>query len=510
MTQNFNEIGSIIGRTGRDMRHQQGSTPEDILHRAKENGFRMDPGTLKQVADVIPGVVHNWDSNVTVICYGSVNSGKTRLLSRLYNDELAEKLEIEIPGATEPIRLLEPEDCPDKSEYLIRVGFKNGVTFWDSPGFQSDDPKLANMSRAFAGLEQQGPPAWHVSEIRVIDTALHPLAIQNIPIQEFESQRLEMENPIAIYCMDPTLTPFSPELQSATRADILALHEIYGDRLIIVCTFKDKLDNWNQKKRDQREELLNYALARDVLGRDAIVCSSTTGEALQTVVKRIFAVSGQNTAKFSEYIQDELRGSRFQHALSNLSKLLAGGLITNYYEAMPYSDLFDRLMIISGVYLQETYSVDEETWQNCNGKIEDIMMSHDLEQFETNKIQREAQGWWERFLSVFGKRYYSMAYTASLALIQEICVALYELIHTLEKGIQTERVDAERVAKWFADAFAERGLEDAIRRKDVVAAQLTLEDTWIAFFKKFHNSSLDVLTQMSTQMSQEKEENHAA
>ena len=489
------------------MRQEKTSTPEKIFSRAKHNGFRIAPGTLKQVADILPGVVHKWNSPITVVFYGPTSSGKTRLQARLYSDELAAALKLVIPGSPEAVNLLEDDASADTTEYIVRVEFKEAVTFFDSPGFQADDPRLANMSRAFAGLKQLGPAAHHVDAIQVVDTALKPLAIQKIPIAELERQ-YPMENPIAIYCLDPTMTPFTPGQQEETRSDILDLHEIYGESLIVVCPFKDKFDDWKKEKRDQRKEILDYALARDVLGRDrdAIACSSTTGEALSTVVKRIFAVSGQNTANFAKYITEELRGSRFQHALSNLSKLIAGGLIKNFYnEAMPYSDLFDRLIIMSGVYLQHTYSVDEDTWKRCNGKIEDIMCSPDREQLEKNVVSRRAKGWWERFQSVFGKRFSATEYTASVALVQDVCVAMYELIHTLEENIKSERVDTERVEKWFASAFAARNLQEAIQRRDLIRVQIELEGAWTECFATFHTEALDVLTQMSV-----KEANHAA
>ena len=491
-----NAIGNIIGRTGRDMRHQNNLTPEEILSRVKQNGYEMDPGTLTEIANVLPALIHNWDDDITAIIYGSTNSGKTKLQARLLHDKLASELKMEIDG--ELVNLLEDADQADKSEYIVRVRFKKDVTFFDSPGFESDDPKLANMSRAFAKLKQQGPPAHRVSEIKLVDTAIQPLSVQHIPIEDLENQ-YPLQNPIALYCMDPTLTPFSPAQQEAKRNDILALHEIYGEQLIIVCPFKDKFDAWDEKKRDRRKEILDYALATDVLGCNAIACSSTTGDGLSNVVKRIFAVSGADTSKISEYIKDELRGSRFQHALSNLSKLIAGGLIRNFYnEAMPYSDLFDRLIIISGVYLQEIYSVDEETWKKCNGKIENIMMSPDLEQLETNVVARKAKGFWERFLSVFGKKFSTTEYTASLALIEHICVELYELIHTLE-GIKSEPIEAKRLEQWFAEAFAARNLQDAIQRRDVIKAQIQLESAWTEFFATFHSEALDVVTQMSAE-----------
>ena len=499
----LDKMGNSIAETSRTLRYNknEGSTPQDILQLSKGNGLVLSPREIKALWDTVPALVQNWDESVYVEIFGDTSAGKSKFTRGILTPEVADRLQITLPGESEAVSVLKSEPSPDATPWIVRVPFKNGVVFYDHPGFNGDDHEISNISRASANLEQLGPPACHVSEIRYIDTARKPLAIEHTPISEWVMKRDPLKDQtIALYLFNMTLNPFGPAQQESTRHDVLALYETYGANLIIGLTFKDVFEGkyWQDpKRRKNRKEILKYALATDVIGSEPIECSGLTGEGLSSLVKRIFAVSGGDTAKIRGFIDEELRGSRFEHARLNLAKLVAGGLIRNdFATSSPREDLFNRLVVICGVFLQEYYSVNERTWEKHQGKIENIMTS-ECETVEARRVRRAAVGWWEKVKeAVFRKKFITTRYSVTLAPILSLVCELYELIHELEPGIKSEKVAPDRVKAFFAAAFQEQQLETAISELDQPKVQLALEKTLTDFFATFHRESLDIKTQL--------------
>ena len=424
----------------------------------------------KQAVDFLPGSLHRLNDNINVVLVGPPDSGKTALANNLYGDEV---------------------DVPDRTKAILRLPFANGFTLWDTPGLLSDED--SNTTRAWLGLEQQHGEA--MSHINFVDAGLQPLAYQHVPV-ETVAEKFSREEAVILFVLDLTMTVSQ---LSTVRADLEALREIYGNRLLVIGAFADQFSDWTPLARKKRREIWS-----ERIGSDWVEYSAMTKEELLEIVRRILQASGRDASDLLPHLKAEV----FPDSLHTLSRLMAAcvwGLKTEYPdkpdEADPYTDLGMRFLILWAVYLDlQGIDIDEASWLKVKDEVEKTI-NHIT---QSGLYTREDKMRHRNYLLTPGERlsnwlrtggYYTVIfYKVNVPALVKIFVLIYGLLHD-SFTIESPRIEDGDLEQWLAAEMVE--IDESYlfnpnsRLEETFAQQL--ETIWVRLFRRFHPSALSAL-----------------
>lgn len=475
---------------------RRGVDIQDILSYCQSEGLPIKPAEMKAKIEYMSGGLHRFAEPTDVVLVSFTDAGKTQFVVSTFAKEVSEALlgSYKTPSG-EDVKILDSTEGAGVTKAIIRVAFgveagkgRAGFTIWDTPGTLSDNSEQTRITEALLDPDMETPPKL----MPFVNARLSPARQEDISIEEMR-ERFPMDRVVVVFMIKLSLTPFEP-FREQIRENIEWLKRIYGDRLLVFGSFKDKLDGWEQGARDLRREILQEVVGADV---EIVEYSGTTKANLLETVKQILRAAGGDPKNLLRYIQTEFRGSRLEFSLRNMAQLIAAGISRRLDSSAPYSDWRLTLTILIAIHLFAHYSVSAEEWLDKSGDIDGIMSENHLHSQVMRERQR-AKGWWQSFWAKLGKKYYKTiaVYTANDVAIAEMCALLYTHVHELEK-VKTPIVDDEKATQWFIARFEENGVAEALEAGDAKALRRSLEDVLIRFWHVHHPEALDLATQVA-------------
>ena len=454
----------------------------DLLKACEADGLEMvAPLALRSAAPYISGSLHRATFEWRIIIVGPSNVGKDRLTIQLLDKDIASALDkVKFPDGS--IRsVLEDQDEPDKTPALIRVEFEGGLVLINTPGFY-EDPTLDDMTRAVLELETES----EVSEIRYIDSARSPAELETLPVEDIP---VDLENDIILYMVNLAMTPLGPFAREIRR-DLQSLRERVGDRLIVVGSFLDRLQEWSPEKQERRRADWSEILQNEI---QMVEYSGLTGQGTQHVVHQLLRAANRDPSYLLPFLRAERKASRLSFSFYSLAALLSS--LCDLDQRYPYTDLIRAITLTCAIHLTVHYSVSEEEWFAKNGDISRIV--EDGMSKETVSQERDPKGFLERIRRWWsGKRFYEdvQVYHISIEALGEVLGLLYALIHELEGVSSAVVTDAER---WFAAELEKVGVASGLSKKDIESVQRALSDVMLKFWRLHHPEALDLKARLN-------------
>ena len=459
---------------------------EDVKFFSRELYPLLEFGGKDGQVSRLPGALNRYDAHeIHVGFIGPTNSGKTGLLRLSMSEAVADRVgPITLPDGSVIEDILGAQDIPDKTKAILKVPLSDSFVIWDTPGLYGDKPALSKFTATLFGLENE------VSELPVIDTSSDPASYEKMPINtllnHFPRKRI-----IVIFIVDLTMTPFSYLAQEQLKADIQRLYELYGERLLVVGSFKDKLDVWDRETREERIEIWKQILG-DI---PMIQYSGKTSAGLLEIMRGVLHRSGGQASDLLPYFNAEAKGSRLTHSLHNLAGLVAAVLTSTSINVLSAPrDMHTSLLCLAAFYASVHYSVSETEWLNLNG---DLARIADSVVSEEESVWRQPKGFFETLASWFGKDYYAVTEKRYLSVeaLAETCVFLYRIVHGFEK-IQSPIVEETVAESWFSKRFTADHIDIALETGDTYSLHLNIGEALIDFWREFHPLSLDLSTRI--------------
>lgn len=434
----------------------------------------------------LPGVFNRYDAQeIHVAFIGPTNGGKTGLARLLMSEKIADQVgNVTLPDGSVLTDILGSQNIPDKTKGIMKIRLSDSFIIWDTPGLYGDNPTLGKLASMLFGLENNN----EVSELPVIeiDTSSAPASYEKMAVIQFPRERM-----IVIFMVDMTMTPFSSFAQQQLKSDIQKLKELYGERLLIVGSFQDKLDHWDDETREERINIWEQVLE----GIPMIQYSGYTKHGLLDIVREIIRRSGQPASSLLPYFNTEAKGERFSHVLNNLSSLIATALTTFDDTVSAPRDMHKSLFCLVALYASIHYQVSENQWLKVNGDLAQIAAGVISDKKE---ISRPPSGFFENLAAFFfNKEYYTWEETRYLS-VEALCetsVFLYQIVHGLEE-VPSPVVEETVAEKWFATRYAADEIATALQTRDTYTLHLKIGAAILDFWREFHPSALDLSTRI--------------
>ena len=471
-------------------------TADTFLKRCKQGGIDIAPEVLKlrPVKSYTPGILHRINEHIQVILIGPTDSGKDALTIRCFDENAASQLGeiLMLDGSVQ--KVLEEENVPDKTRAVTRVVFGDGgLVLINTPGLYSDtailrsdddEPVLSDVTRVLVGLE---PEVEDISEIPFINSEHSPAEYKLLPVEDVP---VNLETDIVLYLVNLAVTPLGRNSAELYRRDISQLKKRFGDRLIVVGSFLDTLQEWPPEKQEERREIWSWVLQNEIR---MVEYSGLTGEGLENVIHELLRASNQDPDYLTPFLNQELKSTRLSYSLYSLAKLLASMCDVDQRE--PYTDLIAGITVTCAVHLTANYSVTEEEWADKDGDISRIVRDGMSKRNVTRA--RNPKGWFERFRRRWlGKRYYEdvTVYTLDVDGLAEVCSLMYELIHEFE-DVSTPLISEAEA--WFVSELSAAGVASALTGKDTESLQRSLSDVMLKFWREHHPEAIDLETRLT-------------
>ena len=477
----------------------QKTVVDTFLKRCNQGGIDIAaPEVLKLrgVKSYTSGILHRINKPLQVIIVGPTNSGKDFLTILCFDKAAASELgEIQMPdGSVLPV--LEDEDAPDKTKAVTRVVFGDGdggLVLFNTPGLYSDtailpsddEPVLSDMTRVLVGLE---PEVDEISEIAFIDSECSPAKYQMLPLKNVP---VNLETDLVIYLVNLAVMPLGRNSAEMYKRDISQLRQSFGDRLIVVGSFLDALQEWSPEKQEERREIWRWVVNEKQHEKEKMVeYSGLTGEGQLNVIHELLRASGNDPSYLMPFLKTELKSSRLSYSFFSLAALLAS--ICDVDERHPYTDLIAGVTITCAAHLSAHYSVTEQEWAAKDADISRIVADGMKKQTVTQ--ERDPKGWFQRFRRRWlGKSYYESVtdYTIGIQGLAEVCSLMYSLIHEFE-GVSSPIISESEAESFFLAELSDCGVASALLEKETESVQRSISDVMLKFWRRHHPEALDL------------------
>ena len=464
---------------------------DDFLKDCDEKGLEIAAPPEWRRAAQIAGGLHRFripsEHPKQILLIGPTNCGKDTLTIKLLDKHAASALGIvKLPDGS-CVNVLEEEDAPDKTRAIIRVCFGDddgdGLVIFNTPGLDGDDPRLGEMTRAVVGLEST------VSEIGYIDSA-------RSPVVEYEARKVEdipfdLDRDLIVFMVNLAMVPLGSRYAAEIKADLQAISEKVGDRLIVVGSFLDALKKWQPELQERRREAWREIIETDIRMAEY---SGITGEGVNNVIHLLLRALNRDPAELLPFLSAERKASRLSYSLHSLAALLSS--LSELNQNFPYTDPIAAITLTCAIHFTVHYSVSEEVWFAKNGDISRIIK--DGIDRETFSRERDPKGFWEKLGRWWSnKRFYESVrvYQISVTGLSEVCELMYALIYELEGLSSSEVVEAS--SHWFAPELEKAGVAEALETKDTDKLQRALSDVILKFWRVHHPKALDLESRLN-------------
>ena len=463
---------------------------DDFLNDCDEKGLQIAAPVEWRRAAQISGGLHRFripSEQPQILLMGPTNCGKDTLTIQLLNKHVASALGIvKLPDGSR-VNVLEEEDAPDKTRAIIRVEFGDdgdGLVIFNTPGLDGDNPILGEMTRAVVGLESS------VAEIGYIDSARSPV--------EYEARKVEdipfdLDKDLIVYMVNLAMVPLGSRYAAEIKADLQAISESVGDRLIVVGSFLDQIQKWQPELQERRRATWSEIVENDIR---MVEYSGRTGEGLNNVIHLFLRALNRDPSSLLPFLRAERKASRLSYSLYSLSSLLSS--LCELNQNFPYTDPIAAIAVTGAIHFSVHYSVSEEVWFAKNGDISRIIK--DGIDKETRSRERDPKGFWEKLGRWWSnKRFYESVrvYQISVTGLSEVCELMYALIYELEGLSSSESAMVEASRHWFAPELKKAGVAAALETKDTDKLQRALSDVILKFWRVHHPNALDLESRLN-------------
>ena len=416
---------------------------------------------MPDMSKVVSGALHRLSLPMSYILAGNTNAGKTAVTRQLFLD-----MAVRFRYGDE---VLPVNDSPDLTRSLVQIPFGRGenpegerLMLFDTPGLIPDDDRVGNIARAALGLDQVGSDEEKLASIPITslgppdkDGVANVVVEEQISLEELDSI-LNRDRLGCIYVARATETPLQ---KKAIEDDLDKLRKLFGERLITVLTFEDKLEEWPEQSQERRRELLDEALSGDFTSVNGL-----TGDGKSQLAHRLLLAHGYARTDLLSHLQVETKCSLLFDASDQIAAIIAAALFSDGVNSLPRERLLPAILLVGSMAIHLIYGPTKDKWQELSGDAKKmaVAIEENFVEEEWSIAYRAPRGLIEHFRTIFSwviaERRITEVVRANPDVLAMFYSFLYSCIYDLEaksepKVLITTKIPEEEAIKNFKNLF---------------------------------------------------------
>lgn len=371
-----------------------------------------------ETPDLISKTLHRMQTGTPprIALVGMTSAGKSSLVNALFGKSISEV-----------------RRNADTTNCVLKAEFPSGLLIYDTPGLAGDEELgYENITRLFLDLQQEE------------DSTLFsfvPFQNNSSEISELSPEQLKQLPKLdAVLFLADISRSLNKYEKKALKSFFFELKDKYEGRVVVAGTHLDELNKLSEQEKQGQLDSYNK-----IFNEQLTPVSSVSGEGLSELVINLFRVMPQKVspARLQESLLFTKRLNRLAFTITESSNLLAEIILLKGNQG---DDIRAGYLWLFALICKH-HSVDEDTWQKCNGDAFMISTKAKEAGVKTSKTVRNPRDFWEVIQALFGYRFeqYVVEHERiGVKGLKQLLPGVYRLLYELA-GVSGSKLSEEKI-----------------------------------------------------------------